>query len=154
MITLYKPEYEDLRFRQTMLADAETMSYNHAWGGTVEFPETDWAEWYDRWIVRTEGRRFYRYLKNESGEFVGEAAYHYDPELGCHVADVIVYAKYRGRGYGGQALDLLCLAAKENGLSVLYDNIAADNPATGFFLRRGFTEEYRTDEIIMLNKVL
>ena len=137
-----------------MLADAETMSYNHAWGGTVEFPERCWAGWYEHWVVRTEGKRFYRYLKNESGEFVGEAAYHCDADLGCHVADVIVYAKYRGRGYGGQALELLCSAAKNNGLAVLYDNIAVDNPAIGLFLRHGFSEEYRTDDIIMLKKEL
>ena len=30
MLTLYKPKYEDLWFRQMMLADEDTMSYNHA----------------------------------------------------------------------------------------------------------------------------
>ena len=31
-ITLYTPSLEDLWFRQKMMADEETMSYNHAWG--------------------------------------------------------------------------------------------------------------------------
>ena len=30
-ITLYTPSLEDLWFRQKMMADEETMSYNHAW---------------------------------------------------------------------------------------------------------------------------
>ena len=38
MLTLHKPGYEDLWFRQKMLGDEETMSYNHAWGGTIPFP--------------------------------------------------------------------------------------------------------------------
>ena len=32
--------------------------------------------------------------------------------------------------------------------------IAIDNPAAELFLKAGFTEEYRTDEIIMLKKEL
>lgn len=39
MLTLYEPKYEDLWFRQMMLADEDTMSYNHAWGGTIPFGE-------------------------------------------------------------------------------------------------------------------
>ena len=38
------------------------------------------------------------------------------------------------------------------GVEVLYDNIAIDNPAIKLFLKTGFYEEYRTDEIIMLKK--
>ena len=34
------------------------------------------------------------------------------------------------------------------------DDIAIDNPAITLFLRHGFVEEYRTDEIIMLKKEL
>ena len=36
------PKFEDLWFRQTMMADPETMAYNHAWGGTIPFPEEHW----------------------------------------------------------------------------------------------------------------
>ena len=85
---------------------------------------------------------------------MGEAAYHLDEEQRIRLADVIIYAPHRGRGYGGQALDLLCAAAKENGADALYDDIAADNPAISLFLKHGFTEEYRTDTIIMLRREL
>ena len=153
-LSLYKPEYKDLKFRQQMLSDEETMKYNHAWGGTISFPEERWQEWYDRWIVHTEGNRYYRYLKNEDGEFVGEIAYHFDCDLNGYIADVIVHSKYRNRGYGGQALEMLCDVARENGVSVLYDDIAIDNPAIGLFLKHGFSEEYRTKEKIVLKKEL
>ena len=155
MIKLYIPRLEDLWFRQVFMADEETMAYNHHWGGTIPFPEEDWADWYEYWIEKTEGKRFYRYLLDEgSGEFVGEIAYHYDGERKIHIADIIVYAKYRGKGFGEQGLRILCETAKLNGLEILYDDIAIDNPAIKLFLKVGFCEEYRTDEIIMLKKEL
>ena len=152
---LYIPKPEDLWFRQMFMADEETMAYNHHWGGTIPFPEEDWADWYEYWIVNPERKRFYRYLQDDaSGEFVGEIAYHYDEGLEIYIADVIVYAKYRGRGFGEKGVLMLCEAAKENGVSFLYDNIAIDNPAITLFMKVGFCEEYRTDEIIMLKKEL
>lgn len=155
MITLYKPKLEDLWFRQMFMADEETMSYNHNWGGSIPFPREKWGSWYERWIANPEGKRFYRYLQDvANGEFVGEIAYHYDEGQKIHIADIIVYAKYRGKGYGKQGLLLLCDAAKENGIDILYDDIAIDNPAIHLFLQAGFCEEYRTDEIIMLKKEL
>lgn len=154
MLTLYKPMYEDLWFRQMMLADEDTMSYNHAWGGTIPFPEDKWKGWYDYWITDRNDKRYYRYLKNQDDQYVGEIAYHYDADLQHETANVIIYSKYRRKGYGSEALALLCAAAKGNGVSVLYDDIAIDNPAIKLFLRHGFTEEYRTEEKIFLKKEL
>ena len=154
LITLYTPSLEDLWFRQEMMADPKTMSYNHAWGGTIPFPKEEWHDWYDFWIVHHENKRYYRYLKDNRGRFIGEIAYHYDSNRNLYIADVIVYAPYRGKGYGGAGLDLLCNVAKQNGVDVLYDDIAIDNPAITMFLKHGFMEKYRTDEIIMLRKVL
>ncbi len=153
-LALYEPRFEDLWFRRAMLADEATMAYNRAWGGTIDFPESRWAAWYDRWVANPEGRRFYRYLQNEAGEFVGEIAWHHDAERDIHLADVIVFAPFRGRGYGRQGLRLLCRAAKEAGLSRLYDDIAADNPALSLFLEEGFEEQGRTADSIMLKKTL
>jgi len=152
---LYTPKLEDLWFRKQFMADEETMSYNHNWGGTIPFPEEVRWDWYEYWVANPEGKRFYRYLQEETaGEFVGEIAYHYDEEEQKYIADVIVHAKYRGKGFGEQGLRMLCEAAKANGIDILYDNIAIDNPAIKLFLKCGFYEDYRTDEIIMLKKVL
>lgn len=154
MIAVYEPEYRELWFRQQLLADEATMAYNHAWGGTLAFPEERWQSWYDRWVRNPEGRRYYRYLKNEAGDFVGEIAYHYDDDAGSFIVSVIIHAKYRGKGCGGQALELLCAAAKENGISVLYDDIAIDNPAISLFRKHGFREERRTAEWVWLRREL
>ena len=154
LIKLYTPVLEDLWFRQEMMADTETMSYNQAWGGTIPFPKEEWHSWYDYWIVKHEGKRYYRYLRDNAGHFIGELAYHYDNDRKLYLADIIVYAPYRKKGYGGIGLDLLCNAAKQNGVKLLYDDIAIDNPAITMFLQHGFREEYRTHEIIVLKKEL
>lgn len=154
MISVYTPEYEDLWFRESMLADEETMSFNRAWGGTIAFPREKWKDWYDRWIADPEGKRLYRYVRNEEGAFVGEIAYHYDGRLDGFAANVIISAAHRGHGYGGQALDMLIGIAEENGLTVLYDDIAIDNPAVGLFTARGFCEVSRTEKTIVLRKDL
>ena len=154
MLTLHNPSYEDLWFKRLMLSDEETMSYNHAWGGTIPFPEELWRSWYDRWIADPKGERYYRYVKDASGRFIGEIAYHYDADLPGFLADVLIYARYRGNGFGRRALELLCSAAKENGIPALYDEIAIDNPAVELFRKHGFSEERRTEDTILLKKVL
>ena len=153
-ISFYKPLIEDLWFREAMMADPETMSYNNAWGGTIPFPREKWAEWYDFW-VKNPDKRFYRYIATgKSRSFVGEAAYHYDEDLQVYLANIIVSAKCRKRGYGKAGLQKLCAAAKAAGIPEMYDNIARDNPGIRLFLQCGFREEYRTEEIIMLKKQL
>lgn len=148
------PGLKDLWFRQSLLSDKQTMSYNNAYGGTIAFPEEAWLGWYDRWIVNHENKRFYRYLKDNKVGFIGEIAYHFDDETQKYIANIIIKAEYRGRGLGDRGLKLLCRLAKANGIDILYDDIAADNPAAALFLKNGFVEEYRTDKIIMLKKKL
>lgn len=154
-ITLYRPALEELSFRQSLLSDPDTMAYNRAWGGTIDFPQERWADWYQRWLEDNSGARFYRYLYDpQLDTFVGEAAYHLDEELGGYICDVIVSARYRGRGYGTQGLSLLCQAAKANGVSRLLDNIAADNPSVSLFRKAGFREIGRNETYVMVAKDL
>ena len=153
-LTLYRPELEDLTWRENWLNDPETMSYNHAYGGTIPFPRERWAGWYDRWIEAEKGC-YYRYLRlGDSGEFVGNVSYHYNEEYGEYMCEVLISAQYRGKGFGRQGLALLCEAAKANGVERLLDNIAIDNPAAAMFLRGGFRERGRTDEFVFLVKDL
>lgn len=153
-ITLHQPSYRELAFRRSLLADGPTMAYNHAYGGTIDFPEEKWADWYRRWVAEPD-RRFYRYLKIEGTEtFTGEAAYHWDGEIGEYLCDVVVAARYRRRGYGTQGLVRLCEAAKENGIIRLCDSIAIDNPSIQLFYRAGFRERLRSREYILVEKDL
>lgn len=155
MLVLYKPELEDLWFREELMGDPNTMSYNHASGGTIPFPKEKWASWYQKWIVPEESKRYYRYLQNkETKQFVGEIAYYLDDSKQIYIADIIIYDKYRGQGYGTKGLNLLCEAAKDHHLTVLYDDIAIDNPSIALFLKNGFTIDYQTDDIIMVKRVL
>ncbi len=93
-------------------------------------------------------------LDKDRNEFVGEIAYHLDLEKNIYLANIIIYSKYRGKGYGKRGLSLLCQAAKENGCIELYDDIAADNPSVQLFLSMGFVVDYATEEVIMVKKVL
>lgn len=84
---------------------------------------------------------------------MGEISYHFNGSR--YICGVIIHAGHRGKGYGRQALRLLCGLALENGLDALYDDIAIDNrEALELFRSEGFTEEYRADGVVMLKKVL
>lgn len=155
MLCLYKPTLDELWFRQELLFDPDTMSYNNAWGGVISFPRDKWQDWYNYWITEKDNKRFYRYLLNTAAnQFIGEVAYHFDDSRNIYICDIIVYAKYRGNGYGTEGLLLLREAAKENGIGTLYDNIAADNPSVQMFLNNGFTVDFKTENVIMVKRVL
>ena len=153
MLELYEPYIKDLWFKEKMMGDEQTMAYNHAYGGTIPFPKEHWADWYDRWIANHNGKRFYRYIKNGC-TFVGEVAYHFDGERQIYIADVIIYAPYRGKGYGRKGLLLLCETAKANGIKELHDDIAIDYSAVELFLKCGFVEVLRTSEYVLVKKEL
>lgn len=154
-LELYRPVLEELEFREKCLGDPETMSYNHAYGGTIAFPRERWADWYAGWIADNGGSRYYRYLRlRDSGALVGNIAYHFDEGGGEYMCEVIVAARYRGRGFGRQGLELLCAAAKANGVKRLVDDIAIDNPSVELFRRAGFRERLRTDEYVLMEKEL
>lgn len=155
MIRCHQPTLDELWFRESLMADPETMSYNNAWGGTIPFPREKWESWYQYWIGNPEGKRFYRYLQDEeTGEFVGEIAWHLDEKRNIHICDVIILARYRNRGYGSEGIRLLCEAAKRSGIAILYDDIAANNPSWKLFLKNGFEISSRDDEVVMVRKVL
>ena len=135
------------------MKDEKTMSYNHAYGGCIPFPEKEWRNWYDAWIVNGQGKRVYRYLQNDEGAFVGEIAYHIDAAGRCQ-ADVLIHFSFRGKGYGRKGLQMLCHMAKENGIAELYDEIAIDNPSLSLFLKQGFKEVFRDEEKVIVKKVL
>ena len=155
MLRLYKPEPEDLDYRRSLLSDRETMAYNEQWGGAIDFPEEKWETWYKRWVLSDEEQRYYRYLYSEdTGSFVGEAAYHFDADYQAHIISIIIEAAHRGKGYGKEGLLLLIDAAKKNGITRLCDNIAIGNPSVSLFLSAGFTEAWRNDHCIMVELVL
>lgn len=67
---------------------------------------------------------------------------------------MIVSSEYRNRGFGTAGIELICKAAKENGISVLYDDIAIDNPSYKLFLKNGFEIDYQNDDVVMVKREL
>ena len=153
MIEFYKPSLQELWFREELLNDEATMAYNHHWGGTIPFPREIWARWYKRWFNVDETVRYYRYiLDTDINKFVGEVSYHYEEQRAIYLMDVIVKAEYRFQGIGTTALRMLIEVAKENGLSILHDDIAKDNLAVELFRSEGFYEDYSSEYTVMLKK--
>ena len=150
-VLLYKPTLEELYFRERLLKDEKTMAYNHAYGGVISFTSDMWRDWYDYWVASPQSERFYRYVLWR-GEFVGEVGYHYSD--GIYIVNLIIYAPYRNKGIGSEALKLLCAEAKQQGISSLYDDIAIDNPGISIFLKNGFSVYKKTSEVVYVKKEL
>lgn len=112
ILQLIVPEYKQLDYRRKLLADSETMAYNIGFGdkdgtGCIDFDESCWKGWFSRW-VNNKPERYYAYIiKIGESIPVGEAALRYDNRRKSYCVNIIIEAKYRGMGYGEQALQLL-----------------------------------------------
>ena len=116
-LELHIPTLEDMRFTQILQEDPATMSYNAGWDisfdgyhsdtGCIDFPREQWADKHARWVGH-EPDRFYAFVREKNSErFICEVNYHYIPEKNWWDTGVLVYAPYRGSGYGRCALELL-----------------------------------------------
>lgn len=143
-LELYRPALSELWFRQRMMADPATMSYNIGWNvgyagyhretGCIDFPASEWAGWYARWMD-AEPERFYAYLRRRAdGAFLGEVDYHITPERDWWDMGVVLFAPYRGKGYAAPALRLLARQAFGAGVTRLHNE---------FELARGETAAWR-----------
>lgn len=152
-ISFYVPTYEDLWFRKSLMADEKTMSYNHNYGGTIDFPENKWKSFYENCILCDDSLFYYAYLrKDDTGEFVGDVGYRYDKDRNIYIVHLLILNDFRKNGYGSIALKLLFKKVKEHNIKFLHDDIAIDNTSVNLFIKNGFVEEYRTSEYIMLKK--
>lgn len=131
-IELYVPLPEELGFRQEMMADPDTMSYNAGWevsfpgyhreSGCIDFPPGEWAAWYADWIGQ-EPERFYAYIRREDGAFVGEVNFHHTPQKDRWDMGIMIHAPYRAQGYAVPALRLMAAHAFEDcGVNRLYND--------------------------------
>jgi len=116
-IELYVPKLEELEYRQTILMQPETMSYNKGYNlnissynkntGCIEFPRNKWEKWYKFWIDNKPST-YYAYIINVTDhQFIGEVNLHYNSEQDWYDMGIIIESKYRGKGYGKKALLVL-----------------------------------------------
>ena len=119
-VSLYVPKLSELWYRQRLLADPETMSYNRGYDlpfegynretGCIAFPETAWAAWHSRFVGQSG--RFYAYVvRLEDGRFIGEANACQSEEGDWHNVGIVLEAENRGRGYATEVLRLLAREA-------------------------------------------
>lgn len=114
-LDLYVPALADLWFRQKMLSDPASMSYNagydpwpgyHKDTGCIDFPEEEWEDWYAHWIGR-EPERFYAYIRRRDGAWIGDVNFHHTPDKDWWDMGVVICAPYRGQGCAEPALRLM-----------------------------------------------
>lgn len=161
-LALHIPAFEELWYRQRLLQDPATMSYNKGYDlnfsgydqntGCIAFPEEKWRGWYDSFIGR-EPERFYAYVvRLEDRAFIGEVNVHKSAAAPWYEMGIVLEAKYRGQGYAAQALKLLLKYAFEslNAEAVHNDFEVTRNAAVRTHLAAGFSEYKRENGILEL----
>ena len=166
-LTLHVPGLREMEYRQRMLSQPETMSYNagmpvDAEGydvrtGCIDFPIQDWRYWRDVWLWREPSRYSAYLLDEETGEFVGEVCYYYDMETDAHGTGVLIEGRHRGKGYGTAGLKLL---AEHAFAHPEVDRLMAELPvdrdqAVRMYLSAGFREEHTEGGVcrLVLNRL-
>ena len=153
MLELKKPKFNELTYRQHLLKDKPTMSFNSSNGGTVDFSKKLWKQWYE--LCMNSDDHFYAYIYDQKlNQYIGEVSYYFETEYNEFVLNIIIEAKFRKHGKGKEAISLLCQKAKENGIRFLCDDIDIHNPAINMFKQLGFKETWQRGHIIMLKKRL
>ncbi|MBQ8086999.1 MAG: GNAT family N-acetyltransferase [Clostridia bacterium] len=161
-LRLHTPSLREMEYRQGLLRQPETMSYNagqpydapgyDAATGCIDFPIGDWRYWRDVWLWR-EPSRYSAYLQSvETGQFLGEACYYYDMEADMTGVGIIVEHRHRGRGVGTEGLRLLTAHAFE---SPDIDALFVDLPqgrenAIRMFLTAGYRETLNEHGMVRL----
>ena len=158
------PSFEELKYRKKWLMDKETMSYNagldldingyNKEDGTINMSDSDMLNWYNKWINKEPDRYYaYVYVNNEP---VGEVYYY--PQDNTYNVGILVYEKYRGKGYAYQALvELLKIAFDKNKIDELVDMIPLDRmEAIKLFKKVGFklTDRIHTEKVFDMDTLV
>ena len=133
-LSLHTPAFDELWYRQKMMSDPATMSYNAGYDldfpgyyrdtGCIDFPEEKWQGWFDRFIGR-EPESFYAYVVRESdGAFVGEVVLRREGAPGRYEMGVVIEACHRGKGYSAEAMQLL--------MDVAFNRLGAERVCNDF----------------------
>lgn len=154
-IELHIPKENELEYRRQLIADQETMNYNIDYGddGTGCYYQSieQVQDWYKNWNNGTDN--YYAYIiRKEDNMPIGEVDIHWSGYCSKHIVGIVIEAKYRGKRYAEEALNLLCdVAFNELNLEKIYDDFpAARISAEKTFSKVGFIRE--DDEFVVLTK--
>ena len=161
-LSLYVPSLDELWYREKIMKDSETMSYNKGYDisssgydketGCIVFPKEEWRDWYD-YFVGNEPERFYAYIvRNKDHTFIGEVNVHKNSTTQWYEMGIVIEAKYRGQKYAVEGL-LLLLDYAFNSLNaeVVHNDLEIDREAAlHTHISAGFTEYRRENNIVEL----
>ena len=116
-VYLYVPKIEELTYRQKIMSQPDTMSYNKGYDisfdgydkntGCIDFPKSKWSNWYS-YMVNNKPKCFYAYIvKKEDNTFIGEVNIHWNNDKSWYDMGIVIEAKYRGMGCSIEALKKL-----------------------------------------------
>ena len=156
------PKIEDLKYRQIWLNDPKTMSYNAGYDidlkgynketGTISKTNEEMIEWYNKWINK-EPDRFYAYIIFvDESEPIGEVYYYLDGDI--HSMGILIYDKFRGKGYSYLALlELEKVVFLRNDINELSDMIPLDRDiAIKTFKKAGFIHTDKEEKGLKFGK--
>jgi RimJ/RimL family protein N-acetyltransferase len=155
------PSFEELTYRQKILADPDTMSYNKGYDvpfagynketSCVEFNKSMWQDWHSYWIGN-EPDRFYAYVvSKKDNTLIGDVGFRYDEKYNAHMVHIVIDAAHRGQGYSEDALQLLCEKAFcDIGIEKLADDIpVVRSSAHKTFEKVGFHKSYKGEYVLL-----
>lgn len=161
-VFLKVPKIEDLKYRQIWLNDSNTMSYNAGYDinlkgydketGTITKINEEMIEWCNKWINK-EPDRFYAYIISvDESEPIGEVYYYPDGDI--HSMGILIYDKFRGKGYSYLALlELEEVAFERNNINELSDMIPLDRiGAIKTFKKAGFIHTNKEENNLKFDK--
>lgn len=137
-IYIKQPEYKDYIFISKLWSDEETM---RDIGGAFEFPENRWEIFYKKMVYPTDGKNFYCLVYTIEGEPIGEVSFHgFDSITKIARFNIKIDYRYRRRGYGEEALNLLFeYFFLEFGGEMIIDSVPTDE-GVRVAKRLGFSE--------------
>ena len=161
-LCLHVPALSELWYRKQLMEDPATMDYNRGYNlpfdgyhpetGCIDFPEGEWADWH-AYFIGQEPERFYAYvMRKADGVFIGEVNIHRNPDALWHDMGVVIEGRYRGMGYGKEALSLLLAHAFEGLHADAVHNDFEDARSAAVRVHRacGFTEFSRENGVLEL----
>lgn len=148
-VYLYVPKYNELEYYNNILLDPKTMEYNAGFNLNLDGYEYetgcvksfDKEKWYKKQIL--DKNRYFAYVINKQDNLpLGYVNFHFDEIKLRHTCGVIIEYKYRNKGYGREALNLLLNKAfLQYNLDSLSSSISyKDTKTLKFFMNNGFKD--------------
>ena len=161
-VFLAVPKKEDLKYRQIWLNDPKTMAYNAGYDldlkgydketGIISKTDDEMIDWYNKWVNK-EPDRYYAYIHSvDEDEPIGEVYYYLDGDI--HSMGILIYDKFRGKGYSYLALlELESVAFEKNNINELTDMIPLNRVgAIKSFKKAGFIHTDKEENNLKFDK--